>query len=65
MATPADEKKGKAPALDASMEMQARERKAVTEGSVRAVDPATGAHLDVDSIPLLNDEGSAETKKTS
>ncbi|ETS80821.1 hypothetical protein PFICI_08350 [Pestalotiopsis fici W106-1] len=65
VATPADEKKGRAPALDASMEMQARERRTVMEGSVRAVDSATGAHLDVDSIPLLNDESAAEAKKTS
>lgn len=65
IATPADEKKNKAPIFDASMEMQAREKKTVTEGSVRAVDPATGTHLDVDSIPLLNDEGSSESKKSS
>ncbi|KAK9412841.1 hypothetical protein SUNI508_12350 [Seiridium unicorne] len=62
LATPADENKGKAPPLDASMEMQARESAVVKEGSLRVVDPATGRNLDVDSIPLLSEEGKSEER---
>lgn len=55
VATPVDEDKNR-PIFDASMEMQARESKAVKEGSLYVVDPASGRNLDVDSIPLLIDE---------
>ncbi|KAI1853445.1 hypothetical protein JX265_012736 [Neoarthrinium moseri] len=55
--TPADEKKDKLQPIDAASEMLRREDIAAKEGSVRVSDPASGRNMDVDSIPLLNDEG--------
>jgi hypothetical protein len=63
--TPLDEKKGKLLPLDASMEAQRREDVEAREGSMRVVDPASGRHVDVDSIPLLSSEQKTKDSHTS
>lgn len=52
---------GKLAPVDAAGEAMRMDNLAAKEGSVRAVDPATGRSLDVDKIPMLDDKSLRQT----